>query len=96
MIGVLIKNFLIYSLKIISAKVKAMASPDGGKSSKVYYLYPDADTQIYNLYGSGTCTTGTCNTLILYLKHDNISNKRGKVIINRVSGRITSDIVNYP
>ena len=83
-------------IKYFTAKAYAVAIPQMEKVSKVDYLFPGTQTVITNVYGSGVCTSGTCNSLVIYLKHDNVSNKRGKVIINSATGRVYSSIVNYP
>jgi len=74
----------------------APGCPCSEKIKRTNFLFPAAIGQIIDIFPASGYCTGSCTNLILYLKHDNISNKQGKVTYSALSGRVTSEIVNYP
>ena len=74
----------------------APGCPCSEKIKRTNFLFPEATGQIIDVFPNSGYCTGPCTNLILYLKHDNISNKQGKVTYSALSGRVMSEIVNYP
>lgn len=63
------------------------------------FFFPDAEMRIVQGYGKrldNACSGQPCIYMILYLKHDEVDFWQSKITIDKLSGKITGEIIAYP